>query len=363
MDAPQKSFRLSKLTIRNFRAIDHLELEFPPPVLPDDPDIFVIGSRNGVGKTSILQAAALTLLAGMHREAQRVVDLDEVDADLKKCIRAGADQADLAAKFRDQSGQATARSALRIDRSSRTDVMREGQWRQVLPPAEVRWGTADAPDPHVLRLFPTVFEAASSPFALRPLVYFNSYRRVAVDNPTVGQLAESQGNKPGGRASAVDLFKRTAISAIMQAKGAVEVAEGLAEPTEALSFLARLVEDYAGLGLSDRLGTDRDGLLELRVKPAGSGDGFAFDSLSSGQKEIIATLFLVWVHSRQGPCMVLIDEPELHLNAEWHRKLIWKLHDVAPWNQYIVATHSAHVFGAVEESRRILIEAESGAHA
>ncbi|MBZ5713603.1 AAA family ATPase [Nannocystis pusilla] len=53
--------------------------------------------------------------------------------------------------------------------------------------------------------------------------------------------------------------------------------------------------------------------------------------------------------------MVLIDEPELHLNAEWQVKFVRLLFKLAPKNQYIFATHSEFIFRSVQEDRRILI--------
>jgi predicted ATP-binding protein involved in virulence len=88
---------------------------------------------------------------------------------------------------------------------------------------------------------------------------------------------------------------------------------------------------------------------------AGNGASFAFDGLSSGQKEIISTLFLIWRHSQEEPCIVMMDEPELHLNAEWHADFVERLQEYGPRNQYILATHSEQIFGSVDEDRRALL--------
>ncbi|MEO5366599.1 MAG: ATP-binding protein [Magnetococcus sp. WYHC-3] len=83
------------------------------------------------------------------------------------------------------------------------------------------------------------------------------------------------------------------------------------------------------------------------------GDSFAFDGLSSGQKEIISTLFLVWHYTRESPAIVMIDEPELHLNAQWHRDFVREVVRLAPNNQYLMATHSEDVFASVPASQRL----------
>jgi predicted ATP-dependent endonuclease of OLD family len=99
-----------------------------------------------------------------------------------------------------------------------------------------------------------------------------------------------------------------------------------------------------------------DNTVDLRINPTNRVDNsITFDGLSSGQKEIISTLFLLWYHSLNLPSIVLIDEPELHLNIEWHRDFIKQVFDLAPKNQYIIATHSEDIFSSVSEDRRLLL--------
>ncbi|MDR0611567.1 MAG: AAA family ATPase, partial [Planctomycetaceae bacterium] len=57
------SVKLRKLSIQNYKGIDSLELDFPPPDMPDDPDILIMGSENGLGKTSVLECCSLLLFA------------------------------------------------------------------------------------------------------------------------------------------------------------------------------------------------------------------------------------------------------------------------------------------------------------
>ena len=54
--------RLRRLEVENFKALDQLTLDLLPPRMKSDPDIFVMGSRNGLGKTSILESCALLFL-------------------------------------------------------------------------------------------------------------------------------------------------------------------------------------------------------------------------------------------------------------------------------------------------------------
>lgn len=60
--------KIRRISMRNYKGIDKLEMEFPTPRMPDEPDILVMGSRNGLGKTSIIECCSLLLLALTLRE-------------------------------------------------------------------------------------------------------------------------------------------------------------------------------------------------------------------------------------------------------------------------------------------------------
>jgi predicted ATPase len=123
--------------------------------------------------------------------------------------------------------------------------------------------------------------------------------------------------------------------------------------------LNELVERYTG-GRIEKLRPSKDNTVDFRVHMNQSLGSFTFDGLSSGQKEIISTVFLIWHSTRKLPAIVLIDEPELHLNTGWHRDFIHQLVTLAPNNQYIIATHSEDIFASVGEGQRALLERPEG---
>ena len=102
-----------------------------------------------------------------------------------------------------------------------------------------------------------------------------------------------------------------------------------------------------------------DDEIDIRIELAGRPVSFTFNGLSSGQIEIISTLFLIWLVTRNAPSVVLIDEPELHLNAEWHGSFVSSLVELAPDNQYILATHSEDVMSSVSRECRIILTNEN----
>jgi hypothetical protein len=201
----------------------------------------------------------------------------------------------------------------------------------------------------------------SEPLVLPPFIHFNSYRKVQEGNPNLAAMVD----EPMGRArmmygrtrygpavSAISAFKIEMLRSLL---GGAELFEGFdkTDSEATVEFLNGLLKRYAG-GSIEKLRPLPDNSLDFRIT-TGSGASFAFDGLSSGQKEIVSTLFLIWRHSQQSPCIVLIDEPELHLNAEWHADFVERLQEYGPNNQYILATHSEQIFGCVGEDRRALL--------
>ena len=81
-----------------------------------------------------------------------------------------------------------------------------------------------------------------------------------------------------------------------------------------------------------------------------------FDGLSSGQKEIVSTLFYIYINTVNSPKVVLIDEPELHLNPEWHRPFMNWITKNLPLNQYIFATHSISFCEYVLDQQIIILK-------
>jgi len=118
--------------------------------------------------------------------------------------------------------------------------------------------------------------------------------------------------------------------------------------------LNELFRRFAG-GTVSRLRPSPDNAVDFRIEPEDGSAPYTFDGLSSGQKEIISTLFLVWFYTVDHPRTVLIDEPELHINAQWHRTFVKSLLSLAPQNQYILATHSEYIMDSVDQDRRTLL--------
>ncbi|MBF0497389.1 MAG: AAA family ATPase [Deltaproteobacteria bacterium] len=353
-----EGLKLRHIKVRNFKALDDLELDFPPPRMSYDPDVIVIGSKNGVGKTSVLESCALLILAKIldSRFFELGSDPDLPMDVMDLLIRAGADAADLEGTFHENSKKS--KISFNLKKSGRVNILGEGR--------PVDRSVPGRPDPMVFLqpLLSSLMGLNAEPVINHPCLYFHSYRKVQEGNPELGMLVGGK-SSPGvprfrpGYVFPVSAFKLLIVRAMMGKAQLLDTGDD--ENTwDVLGKLDELVERYTG-GTIGKLRPAQDNTLDIRIDLKAGDNSFTFDGLSSGQKEIISTLFLIWYYTRNAPGIVLIDEPELHLNAEWHSGFVRQVFALAPENQYIITSHSKHIFASVEADRRILLSASEEA--
>lgn len=103
----------------------------------------------------------------------------------------------------------------------------------------------------------------------------------------------------------------------------------------------------AGRSISE-VGVNNYGLLSVRVRDDATGRVFDLDSMSSGEKGLILTFFLISRSIAEGG-LILLDEPELHLNPSVCRILLSFLvrEYIAPKHaQAIICSHSPEVLSS-----------------
>ncbi|HND34483.1 MAG TPA: AAA family ATPase, partial [Myxococcota bacterium] len=169
MDGESPRFRLSKIHIRNYKSIDDLEVTFPPPRSPEQPDVFVLGSKNGVGKTSFLECCAWTLLAAKHKLTERL----EGHAPFATVVRSGKEKALVVANALVEGHD---RAATLHIHSSGFNVEAAHGWRER--------GTLSAAEDWYTRLL----GAESEPLVLPPVLFFHSYRKVNEGSSALGDI-------------------------------------------------------------------------------------------------------------------------------------------------------------------------------
>lgn len=346
--------RLAGIDVENYKSLDSLHLDFVPPSTSDELDAYVLGSRNGVGKSSLLECCALAVIALQHPEVLKWTSGPRTLFDPSELlIRSGANTARIQAKI--LSGRKHKELNVELTKNGFTTTIDKKPIGGDAPRRRESPLDVDS-------LLDSLLGFNSEPLIASSLLLFHSYRKVVEGSSSLGAMLDpAQARRTvasrlwATRAGPLSTFKVILVQALMARSGLFEGVKSQGDNKAILEKLNSLIEDFAG-GRVDKLRPGQDGTLELRVAPIKGGASFSFDGLSSGQKEIIATLFLIWYTTRDKPSIVLIDEPELHLNAEWQRMFVHRLAELAPNNQYILATHSEEIFASVSESHRIMLE-------
>jgi predicted ATPase len=353
-DQQPKSIKIRNLKIRNFKGLDDIELDFPAPQLKGDPDIIVMGSRNGLGKTSVLESCALLFLAAsqdqisLNRFLSPGISINIPDL----LIRGGEEDANISGEFFIDHQKFSVN--LQISRTGNFKTNTDTPaFKQVLTQKHFQlFYTSD----NIERFFYSLVGLSPEPILLPHFIYFHSYRKIQEGGLELGMMVEDKSYRRLKRVRAelpISTFKLEILRSLMSRGGLFENIDDT-ESEKVIETLNELMSRYAS-GTIEKLRPSQDNTIEFRITPTNGSASFTFDGLSSGQKEIISTLFLIWKYTARYPGIVLIDEPELHLNAEWHRRFIHNLYQLAPNNQYIIATHSEDIFASVESDRRILL--------
>jgi hypothetical protein len=86
------------------------------------------------------------------------------------------------------------------------------------------------------------------------------------------------------------------------------------------------------------------------------GTSLPLADLSSGEREVVTIVFDFLLRNPQD-CIVIFDEPELHLHPELSYRLLRTLRDVGERNQFIFCTHSPEIITAALDQTVVFIAA------
>lgn len=336
-----KKLRLNRLKLTNFKCFDEIEIDFKKPVMKMDPDILVMGSKNGMGKTSILEACCLL---------PYLIKFPMVHLDHRYFIKSGKDKTEIYADIEFDNQITNLEGFLASDGTSGINH-RQGNkfFSEIVPIFE---------DKNMQKILqkekPSLFSQSFDPFVVPFFLYFHSNRKVKEGTVNLSDLISGNGQFEKELYKTSSEFKLETIRSQMAEKEMFENVD-VKEASGIIKDLNKLTKEYAQVEFG-KLNISQKDAMELKVKPLDNNTlSYSFDALSSGQKELISTLFLITKHTKNRPSIVMIDEPELHLNAEWQNLYIHTLHKLAPQNQYIIATHSEQVFSSVESEYRAII--------
>jgi predicted ATPase len=305
MDMPPTNpppIALTSLKIRDFRGIEHLDLDFRgPDGFPNN--LIVLAGPNGSGKTAVLEAALIAV--GGHKLKLAVGPRG------KKAIRRGAADYLIEAQLTLRGEESTVADSSKISSPDRTD----------------------------------------SP----PVWYFSSWRApnlVGAVNVSVGKPGRRPAKTDPNRllnvkqqlvnAAAVQSFRAQRPLYPVYSRWIERINEGWKKfyPDHDDEFAVNLIEpEDEGAGAFEVIYTRRNS------------HSLSVDDLSAGQLELFLFLAaLVLNDDRQG--LVFIDEPELHLDPQWHAPIVRALMDLQPSAQFIVATHSPEIYDAAMSYER-----------
>ena len=351
MSGESDPIRLRHLSIRDFRSIDRLELDFPEGD-EERAGALVLAGDNGCGKTSVLEA--ILLLLGR-------VDLLPADtASPRDLVRLGARTFRIEGRF-----TGSGRAAETFVEAEHIEGLLSGLSS---PSAALPFGRAIT-RPVLSRTLVAMGWGGPLPehYAVE---FFSAHREPEGADGAVGQ--------PSGGRSARDerrlheLARRLRNAAAHSGRQQVfEQIDRFVRPFLGDRWHLDVVFEHDAVG-SELLVVARDG--ELPVGPRGplntmeslrawatSGKSaprvVPIDRLSSGQRSVLA-LCLPFVFGDRPIDLALIDEPEEHFQPSWQRSLLGALRRLSPQTQLIVATHSPQVLDSVASYERRALTAD-----
>ena len=347
-----KKIRIERIAISNYKGIDSLTVHFPEGKMTSDPDINILGSKNGIGKTSVLECCALMLFAAstpqaIFQEGLRISYSDIIRSGAKKTSIWGVVSVD----------GTLHKISLSIQRDGRIQTL--GGIKNLLSS-----NGNTTPD-----IFNRILGMYPDPVSEKCFFFLHSYRKIQEGKPELGMLIDDDTPSFVDRripmryrmiereTISFSLFKRIIVRYLMEEANLFEpeLFKKHAEDQKAPHVLNDLLKTYANVKIG-KLRPYRNNTIDVQVEKVNEpSQSFSIDGLSSGQKEIISTLFMIWNTTQNKSSVVMIDEPELHLNAHWHAGFVDKLLQIAPNNQYIMATHAEAIMASVNKENRILL--------
>ncbi|MBS1819903.1 MAG: AAA family ATPase [Acidobacteria bacterium] len=326
---------VTRLKVANVRAIEAAEFAFKP-------GFNLIVGVNGVGKTTALEALAVSL-AAVSRHVNRLTG--PVHGFAGSDIRVGSEALTVESEVR----LADRPYAYVIHQPRETAVAQAG--KEGMP----REQTVETPAK-------STFVGDKPPVAdgealLRPLVVLFSTRR-ALPSERAATKSAARGGHTAAFAEAFSPreLRLGEFAAWMRAQTTLaKERAGSGLVLEAFEkAVRRFIPGYTNLRVSDdetpRLLIDRRGV-ELPVRQLSDGERGSLALVLDLTRRLAQANPGLEDPAANGPGVVLIDEIDLHLHPKWQREIVRNLPEAFPGLQFIATTHSPQVIGETEHDR------------
>ncbi|MEQ1749121.1 MAG: AAA family ATPase [Prosthecobacter sp.] len=262
--------RLKKLVVENYKRLDSLTLEFPTPLLEGDADIFVLGSENGGGKTSVMECIGLLFFCVFAPRPSRVFEDGGWLTDLPDLfIKSGSDACTIHGEF--EIGGEIKKITLKIPRGGELKVTGDKDdlikhWKR-----HQHWADLSDPDEALMKLL----GISGEPLVLPPLIHFNSSRKVQEGSIDLAALTErgdprarmSMSRTRFGRPVAISTISAFKTEMLASLLGKASLFEGMSANQSKVTSekLNELLLRYAG-GTIDQLRNGKGGSIDFRVR-------------------------------------------------------------------------------------------------
>lgn len=326
--------RLDQLKIQNFRCFEQASIAFSPQF-----NLFV--GVNGAGKTSLLQAVAASLATPLHAVSGAVVWIHAQEKNARLALL-------------------RMEGRVRYERCYPVRLEAEGV---VAGQSRQWWMEESGPGNNQTKFEHTIYSALTDlaaslaqggAGALPVVAFYTAERRWKLGGTTAEEAVRKQESRLDAYRSwheaALDvqgLETWVVAKSLEQLEAAAQSQSGADLPSE-LALVNRAVAD----AVPGAVGLRYDIKFRRLVLDWHSGDPVPFDTLSDGQRGVVALVAdiarrMVLLNPQLGsdvlaqtPGIVVIDELDMHLHPAWQRSLPGVLKATFPQVQFIATSHS-----------------------
>ncbi|MCY7275245.1 MAG: AAA family ATPase [Phormidesmis sp. CAN_BIN44] len=327
--------KVKSLTLRSFRGIDDLTLDF-------DPNVTVLIGNNGAGKSSILDALAISF-------TQFVEKVSEVGMEISQKFQ----YSDIINSFTQSTLQMSVdclgEQTWIATRDRFTDESTFSAAEGSIPPEEVASSfVRNLLNNHRANLPLIVYYPVSRGVTS---ISLESSLNFLEEQARSAQTLAYDHSLPAGRSSFSDFFQWFKIREDLENEVRLE------KDSSYRDHQLKAVRDaiYSFLPGFSNLRVRRSPL-RMIVEKFGE---LVVNQLSDGEKGLLAMVGDLarrlaianpgLADPLQGEGIVLIDEIELHLHPEWQRRIIPSLTQTFPNCQFIITTHSPQILGEIQD--------------